>query len=442
VSATLAYDIGAISPSACFGAPAAADAPVREALRRYEPILHDLNTDEYNLRRFRSAAFHFIPLLLSLPIDLRRATMLEIGCGRGLKGLAWGDLLGRYIGIDLAPSEIDLGRALRARAGRAQDELILGDAAAILRREKRFAPSDIHILMLYAVLEHLTPSERIDILAFAKECYDAGSLVLIAETPNRLIPFDHHSAHKHFLQMLPDELALRHLQRFRDHPLKNLLAATPDYAPIALYRSGRGMSYHDFELDFCDGPLNLHLAADGWHPALLDLQPPIRAEIDLQSYFDDNAIPAPRAFSRAWLDLLLSASAQPIARTVRLWPPLAATAQCHELRQFWQLDTYLPRSQRDPLIFELPALPPGAHAMLLLHADDHSAGIELRLDGQPFRAIRAAELSAVRPPTWHQRHALVLDLPNSPCTLTLRPLSTHADPAAAMPTSGVLLDVP
>jgi hypothetical protein len=85
---SLAYDIEAISPAASFGAPAVADAPVREALRRYEPILHQFETDEYNLRRFRSAAFHFIPLLLGLPIDLRGATMLEIGCGRGLKGLA------------------------------------------------------------------------------------------------------------------------------------------------------------------------------------------------------------------------------------------------------------------------------------------------------------------------------------------------------------------
>jgi hypothetical protein len=340
-----------------------------------------------------------------------------------------------YIGIDLAPSEIELGRLIRARAGRPQDELILGDAAAMLRHEKRFAPGEVGILVLYAVLEHLTPSERIDMLGFARKCYDAGSVVLIAETPNRLVPFDHHSSEMHFLQMLSDELALRHLQRFQDHPLKNLLAATADYAPIALYRSGRGMSYHDFELDFCDGSLDLHLAADGWHPALMDLQPPTRAELALQDYFVDNTIPVPRAFSRAWLDLLLHKAAAPARRGISLHQPLPDTARRIQQREFWQVDTFTPRSGREPLVFEVPPTAPGARACLLLHGDDASSSIEVRIDRQHLCSLTAAGLAAQRPPTWHRRHILELKLPATASTVML-----HASTSPPMPTSGILLD--
>jgi hypothetical protein len=402
--------VDAFSPSAFFQGSAESDEVVREVLRRYDPVLVELGTDEYNLRRFRAAAFNFVPLLLSLGLDLKRRAMLEVGCGRGLKGLAWADMVGRYVGVDLDPREVELGHAIRARAGRRADEIVLGDARDVVREGGVVAEKEVGILVLYAVLEHLLPQERREVLRFARRCYDRGAIVLIAETPNRLFPFDHHTTERHFFQMLPDELAIRHLRRFPGHRVARVVdAADGDSETMAyqLHRYGRAMSYHDFELDFCDGPVDMRVAVDGWHPALLDHQPACNAELELLRYFGANGVAAPRLFCRSWLDMVLwKGAAGTAARSVRVVEPVESRHVSRVVRgEFWSIDRFT-TARRGGMEFEVEGPAEGGRVLLMVDADHPEAGVEISVDGRVMFNATAGELNAMRPPTWHQRFVI------------------------------------
>ncbi len=58
-----------------------------------------------------------------------------------------------------------------------------------------------------AVLEHMTQAERRASLRPAREVLRPGVVVALFETPNRLLPWDHHTTTTPFFHLLPDDLA-------------------------------------------------------------------------------------------------------------------------------------------------------------------------------------------------------------------------------------------
>ena len=108
--------------------------------------------------------------------------------------------------------------------------------------------------------------------------------MLIAETPNRLIPHDGHSTSLHFFQSLPTELAIAYIDR---SPRQDAKAVASAADPVeALYRFGMGASYHEFELYFsgADGKTP-SIVSDGWDFWQAFDEPIRRDELALADYF-------------------------------------------------------------------------------------------------------------------------------------------------------------
>jgi hypothetical protein len=164
-----------------------------------------------------------------------------------------------------------------------------------LREPERHGIAEIDLLVLYAVLEHLTIPERRSILRLAQEVYRRGGHVLIAETPNRLSPFDTHSFQLPFVDWLPIELQEEYVSRSPREDLKaHLVAAPPDGKQGALYRIGRGLSFHEFECFWeKDSYEGLSAAQDGFSVSLLNLEPFRREEADLMKFCEDNGVDTP-----------------------------------------------------------------------------------------------------------------------------------------------------
>ena len=100
------------------------------------------------------------------------------------------------------------------------------------------------IVLIYAVLEHMTRDER---LAAQREAWDklvSGGILVMVETPNRLWFYDSHTAMTNFFLRLPDDLALRNTART---PRPRYTEVTD---PMDFVRWGRGVSFHDFDVAF------------------------------------------------------------------------------------------------------------------------------------------------------------------------------------------------
>lgn len=264
---------------------------------------------EYELSRVRTAELYFVPALVESLGDLSRLTALEIGCGKGPKSAVFGELFKKYVGVDLNQKEIDIARSnLMKIGGRA--ECHFANGIEVARDPTRFGfEKKPDVLIMFAVLEHLLPEERVELIGLMKEVVDGGGAVLFAETPNRLVAHDAHSSQLHFAQSLPVDLMLRYVQNSKHQQwLRSLHEWGND--TTALHRVGLGLSYHDFELDFADDTRRMPLAFSGWSHHMMSNQPVQNDEVALLQYFSDNNLPVHAGFARYWLDGLLFKNAK------------------------------------------------------------------------------------------------------------------------------------
>ena len=101
--------------------------------------------------------------------------------------------------------------------------------------------------------------------------------IVVCETPNRLIYFDHHTARMPFFHMLPDELALDYCPRSQREDFKAAIelpqaSSGREAALEAIARWGRGVSFHEFELVFGER-LDQHVIASNYDPILFGERP-------------------------------------------------------------------------------------------------------------------------------------------------------------------------
>ncbi|HEY5198066.1 MAG TPA: class I SAM-dependent methyltransferase [Solirubrobacteraceae bacterium] len=261
--------------------------------------------------RFDAAAGSLIPWIEQV-CSLAGRTVLEYGCGMGFVSRAFAARAGRHIGFDIDESAVDLGRQVLAYAGLDNAELHHAPVETIAAEVERFA-GEVDVFLLYAVVEHLTVPERLDVLALARRVVRRDGVIVVCEAPNRLIDFDHHTAQMPYFSQLPDDLALRYARNSRRGDFTAAMADAAGRggpaAREALARWGRGVSFHEFELAF--GDLRRHVIASNYDPLLMGVRPVQPDEQRLARGLEEYRPDLAPVFGRYWLDLILSPIALP-----------------------------------------------------------------------------------------------------------------------------------
>jgi 2-polyprenyl-3-methyl-5-hydroxy-6-metoxy-1,4-benzoquinol methylase len=129
---------------------------------------------------------------------LSDCTVLEYGCGTGAVSCAFGPAVRRHIGYDIDPAAIAIAEEhLTAHeADNVELRAVGADQIFDAVREHRGEPD---VVLLYAVIEHMTVAERLELLDVAQEIVAGDGLIVVVETPNRLVWPDWHSSFLPFL---------------------------------------------------------------------------------------------------------------------------------------------------------------------------------------------------------------------------------------------------
>ncbi len=280
----------------------------------------DPNSWEHRRRR---AAEYLVPWI-EQTVPLVGRTVLEYGCGNAAVSCAFAQRAERVIGVDIDAGAIELGREELRSRGLDNVELELHPLQGILDAVAA-RRGEVDVFLLYAVLEHLTVAERLSVLNLAREVVRSGGAIVVCETPNRLIYFDHHTAQMPFFHLLPDELAAGYYSRSARADFRSAMdeaAGSGRQALLeAITRWGRGVSFHEFELVFGDG-LDRHVIASNYDPLLFGERPVHPEEVILARYLDRWRPDLAPVWSRYWLDLILSPA--PVARRAPFLRPWTA----------------------------------------------------------------------------------------------------------------------
>lgn len=202
--------------------------------------------------RFKDHRSKTIPWLDSVK-PLKGLRILEIGCGNGTSTVALAEQGAIVTAIDIEPGLLHDAEE-RCRKFGVNVRFYLMNATDV---PKSFSGEQFDMILFFAVLEHMTYSERLSAIRATYTMLQPGGLWCVAGTPNRLHYYDSHTAMMPFFYWLPDELAIRYASfstrqefgsRFENEP------DPTDERKLEFARWGRGMSYHEFEISL--GPLS------------------------------------------------------------------------------------------------------------------------------------------------------------------------------------------
>jgi SAM-dependent methyltransferase len=239
---------------------------------------------------------------------LEGRTVLEYGCGNGAIAAAFAPRAGKYVGLDIDEAAVREGGMLLSQQG--IDAELRAVPVTEIMGEVASMRGEIDLFLCYAVLEHMTIGERLELLDLARQVVRPNGAIVVVETPNRLLPWDHHTSQLPFYSQLPDDLAIRYRHRSPRTEFVSALDAAAqegeDRLREVFTRWGRGMSYHEFELVFHDLPART--LATSWEPELLEERNIHREELALQAVLDEINPTLPPSFSRYWLDLVIAAT--------------------------------------------------------------------------------------------------------------------------------------
>ena len=340
--------------------------------------------DEVWRKRRDVATEQIIPWLQGYK-RLPECTVLEYGCGTGAVSCAFSGAVTRHIGYDIDPAAISLAEGHLLAHEAKNVELQAVDVSQIFDavREHRGEPD---IVLLYAVIEHMTVRERLDLLTVAREIVKRDGLIVVVETPNRLVWPDWHTSFLPFFSQLPDELALAYFDRSEREDftgaLRHATELGVDAAQEALTRWGRGASYHEFELVF--GDLTQHVLAGGFDPPLVPERPARWEELALAREMERVRPDIAPAFGRYWIDLILSAEPIDPASVSFIWPWTLETRLSPGAR--WTKWDSIDMDPGTPLVAELPC--PSRRIVATITLAEAGAAVTLQAGGLTFeRAV-------------------------------------------------------
>lgn len=379
---------------------------IAEKFKRLYARLRDTGHGDYDLKSAANAIFYLRSLLERKGLTGSNKTVLEIGCGWGLKSFAIHDLFGRVLSFDVERAQIDRARSFSSLYGNNNIEFVRANGLDVARSVD---PHSIDLILLYAVVEHLTPSERASVIHLCGKVMDAGGHVLVIEAPNRLIAHDTHTTLNHFFNWLPDEMASRYA---RSHSRrKEIVECLPDWtragAETDLYRLGRGVSFHDFSLNLPSPLSSYSFIADGFDTEFVNMEPVTFQEINLLGYLTANLPEIPSAaFSRSWLDFAAHKGAKQQKRRKffsPFWPNWMVLSDAP--KSYDDIGVTLSRSR-----LNWSASLDGDYVediTLLFKAPSKEGSVIISLDGQT-NEISIPDVFLARPDTWHTDFAVTL----------------------------------
>jgi SAM-dependent methyltransferase len=241
---------------------------------------------------------------------LNQSTVVEYGCGPGSVSRALAPHAKRYIGLDIDPDSVATAESMND----VESASFHAHPPEKIVTALRGYTGQADIVLLYAVVEHLTIQERIAVLAAAREVARPHGVIAVVELPNRLTPLDQHSSFEPFVSQLPDELALEYLRdahrpELRDHVLSLRDPSIPveedGRALMALRRFGRGGSFHEFELAW-GGRVNDYVVATNWEPEVIPHREIRPGEVALARTLSRLRPDLDPCWSREWIDLILT----------------------------------------------------------------------------------------------------------------------------------------
>jgi SAM-dependent methyltransferase len=230
--------------------------------------------------------------------------VVEVGCGTGAASIPLARLCKRLVGLDIDGNSILVANARAEHYGASENVTFLTVAPEELLDRALSCEPEANVFVLYAVLEHLTPSERLHYLRVMWQTLPMHGAIVVIETPNRLTWEDKHTAYMDFFHMLPDEYVSAYSEKSpRSHFAETMRQLAGPSFRESRYRWGLGASFHEFELAFKEN-LNEILVADGLEQEMIDMFLVEEDELALRRYFLARSIDQPIGFSRAVLNLI------------------------------------------------------------------------------------------------------------------------------------------
>ena len=383
------------------------DATISKFRRFYAP-LRNSGSHNYDLNRIASACFYFRSLLLRSGVAGTNKAAVEIGCGSGNKAFAIHDLFKSYIAIDVDADQISAAVARSDWYGDHNIDFICGNAVDVLKDDS----IAIDVLILYAVIEHLTLSERSLIIQLAETVIEKGGSVIVMESPNRLIPFDSHTSGLHFFNWLPDALANGFAKQLakRETIRDGLCQWGSDEANTALYRYGRGVSFHDFSLNLRRPLSQWSFLADSYEVEMLNVEPSTFQEVALFGYLKANLadVYAP-AFSRCWVDFIAQKLENETIDKTFLSPHWPKWLSIDRPPAFYDPMAIQLNSRNSRWVCELDE-PRSRDLTVMWTAPGHAGRFSVFLNNNLSDEIDTSDLHRSRPTGWHLGYAVRIEL--------------------------------
>lgn len=360
------------------------------------------------LRRYEVATGYTAPYLKASIPNIANMKAVEVGCGAGAKLVALAHLFKEYWGADISALTLAKADKLVEQMGVRNATLAHVEAKnmrALLERER------FDVIILFAVLEHLTIEEKITLL---RECWDAlpeNGYLYFAEAPNRAAPVDLHSSRLAQFNHLPLDLARLYYAKSQTRRFVDKVRSEGE-TDLSFYRHGVHVGFHEFELAL--GSLELlsaHLVAHNFHPHLLNLYPVRWFEEQLWRNLDVFAKPTvamrkidvPKLFARYWIEGILCKQAR--AQPLRLEKVRPITADTRAYCEVATRRTGYRLQYGDVLHLAKPDLSGDTSVTVGLHRADSQGAFEISAaDGTLLLESSLAELASIKPPHRKWQH--------------------------------------
>ncbi|HEX3864175.1 MAG TPA: class I SAM-dependent methyltransferase [Stellaceae bacterium] len=237
--------------------------------------------------RYEGELNHITPWVQRLVPDVAERRLFEIGCGTGASTAAFATICKGVTAFDIDARRAQLAQERLQIFGAMGSTATAANFVEILNRLD--AEDIVDGVLMFAVMEHMYPAERIEVLKRAWRKLPPGGIIVIGETPNRLCYFDPHTFLQPFANLLPPDLAKLWGENCVNDATRAAIKAAPtdNYMMLrdSLVRMGQdGLSFHEFELAIS---ANVHecIISEEFDPEINDFNKPYRLEHDILSKY-------------------------------------------------------------------------------------------------------------------------------------------------------------